>query len=228
MFANSNTLKFHPFRASVIKKQLMAVTGLMMCGFLLVHLAGNLLIFKGPEIFNQFAFQMLTNPIIAILEWMLVFLFLGHALMGVLLIVENRRARPIAYGVRLRTNTDSNLSLVSMSITGPLLFLFLIMHLIDFKFGPEYYVQQGGIQIRDLHRTVMEYFQNPFNVVLYSLAMCLMALHVQHGFWSAFQSFGLNHPRYNKLLKVTANIYAIVILLGFVAIPLSFVEFGGS
>lgn len=109
-----------------------------------------------------------------------------------------------------------------MSVTGPLTLVFLFMHLANFKYGQEYQIVQGGIAIRDLYRTVIEYYASPLNSLLYIAAMILLALHVQHGFWSAFQSFGLNHPRYNRVIETASDIYALVILVGFIAIPVSF------
>lgn len=212
----------HPLGASIVKKQVMALTGLMMAGFLLIHLAGNLLMFRSPEVFNQYAFQMLNNPIIIFLEWVLALLFLCHALLGFLLIVENRKARPVRYKVRFSVERGSALSFASMSLTGPLMLIFLVMHLVNFKYGTNYTVVQGDIEIRDLYRTVIEYYSVPLNVVLYMLAMCAVALHLQHGVWSAFQSFGLNHPHYNRLLEIGSNLYALIILLGFIVIPLFF------
>lgn len=222
---NQATLSIHPWRASIVRKQFMALTGLMMCGFLVIHLAGNLLIFNSPQVFNQYAFFMLNNPIIMVLEWLLALLFLSHAVLGLFLIVGNLKARPTGYAVRVTQEKGSNISFVSMSWTGPLMLIFLLLHLLHFKFGTEYWVIQGDLEIRDLHRTISEYFANLFNVLLYSIAMLFVALHVQHGFWSAFQSFGFNHPRYNRLLEIGATIYALVIFVGFIAIPLSYVKF---
>jgi succinate dehydrogenase / fumarate reductase cytochrome b subunit len=219
------TLSIYPWRASIVKKQFMALTGLMMCGFLLIHLAGNLLIFNSPEVFNQYAFFMLNNPIIMVLEWLLALLFLFHAVLGLFLIVENLKARPTRYALRVTQEKGSNISFLSMSWTGPLMLIFLLLHLLHFKFGTEYWIIQGDLEIRDLHRTVAEYFANLINVLLYSIAMVLVALHVQHGVWSAFQSFGFNHPRYNHLLELGASVYALVIFVGFIAIPLSYVKF---
>jgi len=203
----------------------MALTGLMICGFLLIHLAGNLLIFKNPAIFNQYAFFMLNNPIVMALEWLLAALFISHAAMGLFLIKDNKDARPEGYSIRKTSLKGSTISFLTMSWTGPLTLFFLIAHLIHFKYGTEYTIIQGGIEIRDLYRTINEYFVDPFNVLLYSLAMLFIALHVQHGFWSAFQSFGFNHPRYNRVIELSANLYAVVIFVGFIAIPLSFLRF---
>lgn len=208
-----------PLVASIVKKQVMALTGLFMCSFLVVHLVGNCLLFVGPEAFNQYAHFMLSNPLIALLEWGLVALFLLHAALGLLLIRENRAARPERYVVRKTRLKGSSLSLVSMSVTGPLILLFLVLHLLHFRFGPVYTTVSGGLEVRDLYRTVVEYFASLPNVLLYVAAMVVMALHVQHGLWSALQSLGINHPRYNALFELASNTFALVILLGFGIIP---------
>ncbi len=208
-----------PLVASVVKKQVMALTGLFMCSFLVVHLAGNCLLFVGPEAFNQYAHFMLSNPLISLLEWGLVALFLLHAALGIYLIRENRAARPERYVVRKTRLKGSSLSLVSMSLTGPLILVFLVLHLLHFRFGPVYFTVSGGLEVRDLYRSVVEYFSSVPNVLFYVVAMVLMALHVQHGLWSALQSLGINHPRYNRLFEVISNTFAGIILLGFGVIP---------
>ncbi len=202
----------------------MALTGLLMCGFLVVHLAGNFLLFSSPEAFNQYAHFMLNNPLIMVAEWGLVVLFGLHALTGVVLIVENRAARDHPYAMRRTRLKGKSLSLVSMAITGPLLLVFLVLHLTHFRFGPEYVGVAGGLEVRDLYRTVAEYYRQPLNVLLYLGSMLVVALHVQHGFWSAFQSLGINHPRYNRLLELASNGFAALILIGFASIPVSFIE----
>jgi succinate dehydrogenase / fumarate reductase cytochrome b subunit len=228
MFSLMPSQSYRPFRSSIIKKQVMALTGLMMCGFLVVHLAGNLLLFKGPQVFNQYAFLMLTNPVIGALEWLLAGLFIIHALFGIALIVQNRRARPTPYAVRSTLARGSSISFLSMSITGPLLLVFLILHLLDFRFGAEHTIEQGGLVMRDLYRSVVEFYQNPWQVAAYMLAMGIVALHIQHGFWSAFQTFGVNHPRYNGIITFCASAFAVLMLVGFAVIPLYFFLAGSA
>jgi len=226
MFSPDTSQGTSIFWVSIIKKQVMALTGLMLCGFLVVHLAGNLLLFKGPQVFNQYAFLMLSNPVIALLEWLLAGLFIVHAVFGLTLVVQNRRARPTAYAVRVPLSRGASISFVSMSITGPLLLVFLIVHLLDFRFGAESSVEQGGLVMRDLYHAVLTFYKSPWQVGAYTGAMLLVALHVQHGFWSAFQSFGLNHPRYNRLIMLSASLFAGLMLAGFTVIPLYFYVFG--
>ena len=123
----------HPLLVSIVKKQVMAVTGLMMCGFLLVHLAGNFLVFSSASAFNQYAHFMLNNPLVKIAEWGLVVLFSIHALTGLVLMHENAAARNHRYVVRRTRLKGSSLALVSMTLTGPLLLVFLILHLFHFR-----------------------------------------------------------------------------------------------
>lgn len=213
-----------PWLSSVVKKQVMALTGLLMCGFLLVHLAGNFLIFSSPEAFNQYAHFMLNNPLIMIAEWGLVVLFGVHACMGIVLIFENRGARDERYVIRKTRLKGSSLSLVSMAITGPLLLVFLVLHLAHFRFGPEYTVAAGGLEVRDLYRVVADYYRDPLDALFYVVCMGIVAVHVQHGFWSAFQSLGINHPHYNRWLEVASNGFAALVLFGFGVIPISFIS----
>ncbi len=216
------TSELYSWRASIIKKQLMALTGLMMCGFLLVHLAGNLLLLKGSDVFNQFAYLMVNNPIIIGLEWLLLLVFLMHTTIGFRLILENQRARTKAYAVRSTVARGSKFAFISMSVTGPLMMVFIIVHLFDLKFGSEYLVVQSDLEVRDLYRTVVEFYSSEVNVAIYIAAMCATALHVQHGFWSAFQTFGLSHARYNRLVELSSDVFALVILIGFGMIPIYF------
>ena len=130
---NQRAVTFNPWRASVVKKQFMALTGLMMCGFLIIHLAGNLIIFNSSVLFNQYAYFLVNNPIIMVMEWVLALLFISHAVMGLFLIQENMRARPIGYAKRSTQRKGSSLSFISMSWTGPLMLMFLGLHLFHFN-----------------------------------------------------------------------------------------------
>jgi len=213
-----------PLVSSVIKKQTMALTGLLMCGFLLVHLAGNIQLFRGAAAFNQYAHFMLNNPLIMVAEWALALLFAFHAVTGLVLIWENYQARDQAYVVRNTRLKGNSLSLVSMALTGPVLLAFLVLHLVHFRYATGYTTMAGGLEVRDLYRIVVEFYQSPANILFYIAAMLIMALHVQHGFWSAFQSLGVNYPRYSRLLEIASNLYAAIILFGFCAVPISFIE----
>jgi succinate dehydrogenase / fumarate reductase cytochrome b subunit len=198
----------------------MAISGLMLCGFLLVHLAGNLLLLKGPETFNHYAHTLMSNPLIIPMEIFLVVLFLGHIAMGIRLTIENKRARPQPYAMRTVSGRGSTFASSTMPYTGMFILIFLISHLLHFRFGPVYEVSYNGVSMRDIYTVVMNYFQSPLAVGWYVLAQVALAIHVSHGFHSAFASLGFDHPRYTKHLKIISKVYAFIIGAGFSFLPL--------
>jgi succinate dehydrogenase / fumarate reductase cytochrome b subunit len=106
-----------------------------------------------------------------------------------------------------------------MIYTGIVLFVFLVIHLKTFKFGPFYTTDVDGVAMRDLHTLVWEVFQNPLYVVGYSLALILMGFHLRHGFWSAFQSLGVSHERYSPIIYTLGILTAVGLAVGFLGIP---------
>lgn len=206
--------------ASIIKKQVTAITGLLLCGFLVVHMAGNFFIMAGPEAFNQYAYALKSNPLIVPAQILLYTLFLTHILLTIRLTVGNYNARPQKYFMRKKSGHGSTFASSSMPITGTLTLVFLIIHLINFKFGPVYTTYVDGVEMRDIYRTVIEYFGSPLSVLWYLLAMLFLAIHLSHGFWSALQSLGLNHPRYNNGLKNLSKAFALFIFFGFSSFPI--------
>lgn len=206
--------------SSVGKKQIMAVTGLLLCGFLVTHLIGNCLMYVSAETFNMYAHALITNPLIIPAEIVLATIFLGHIGMAIKLTIENNQARPEKYFMKVNTGRGSTFASATMPYTGMLILIFLGLHLWNFKFGPVYYATYDGLEVRDLYRTVVEYFQSPLNVVWYVFAMIALGIHLSHGFWSAFQSLGFNHPKYNCTLRCAAKVFAVVISLGYIALPI--------
>lgn len=206
--------------SSIMKKQVMGVTGLLLCGFLLSHLAGNCLIFVGDSAFNHYAHTLMSNPLIYGAEAILAIIFLSHICLAIRLIIENKCARPTNYYMKQKTGRGATFASSTMHWTGPIILIFLVIHLLNFKFGPVYQKSYDGVEMRDLYRTVIEYFQSPINVLWYIFAMVALGIHVSHGFWSAFQSIGFNHPKYNALLKTLSKLYALVIAAGYIALPI--------
>lgn len=198
----------------------MAVTGLLLCGFLLTHLIGNCLIYLGAETFNTYAHALISNKAIYIAEAILASIFLAHIGLAVRLTVENNNARPQNYHAKVNTGLGATFASSTMPYTGILILVFMVLHLIHFKFGPEYYDVYNGVEMRDLYRTVVEYFQSPINVAWYVFAMIGLGIHVSHGFWSAFQSLGFSHPKYTPMLKTVSKLYAIFITVGYSALPI--------
>lgn len=205
--------------SSIVKKQILAASGLCLCGFLIVHLLGNCLIYVGADAFNLYAHTLINSPLIYPAEFILFFLFLIHIVVAISLVIENHRARPEKYYMKVHTGRGANLASSTMPYTGIITLIFLITHLIHFKFGTEYLTILDEEEVRDIYRLVMEYFADPLHVFWYIIAVCVLGVHISHGFWSAFQSLGIDHPNYNLLLKKASKGFGIVVGLGYSALP---------
>ena len=210
MFATHNY-----FTSSIGKKQIMALTGFGLIGFTLTHLLGNFLILVGPDAFNFYAYKLTSNPLIYVAEAALAGMFIGHILLAVLLKLQNSSARERSYFTKVKTGRGETFASSTMPYTGTVLLVFLIIHLLNFKFGSQYQVTVDGIQMRDLYRTVVEYFANPLYVSWYVFAMLCLGLHTSHGFHSMFQSWGINHPKYTPTIKTLAQAYGLFVAVGF-------------
>ncbi len=216
------------FGTTVGQKLLLALTGLLLFAFLIGHLLGNLLLFlEDPSPFNRYA-DTLVNlgwPLILV-EIFLLAAFIAHIAAAVSVTWRNRKARPIGYQKFKSAGEPSQKSLASSTMiwTGLVLLVFTVLHIYTFKYGPgveEGYVSEiDGQRIRDLHRLVMEVFRDPLYVCWYVGAMIFLGFHLRHGFWSAFQSLGLQHPRYTPLIFTVGYISAVILGLGFLGIPL--------
>lgn len=205
----------HYFRSSIGRKHLVAITGLLLCGFLVGHLSGNLLLMVGPDAFNIYAHKLISlGALLYVIEGGLGLVFLVHMYLAIRLNVENYKARG-KYQMKKRTGRGTTLMSASMPWTGLVLLVFIILHLKNLKFGSYYPTEVDGVQMRDLYRTTLEYFQNPVSVIWYVFAMACAGLHTAHGFASAFQSLGLNHGKYYSKIKMISYLYAIVIGGGF-------------
>jgi succinate dehydrogenase / fumarate reductase cytochrome b subunit len=214
----SSLLRF--LSSSVGTKILVALTGLGFAAFLVTHLAANLLVLVDPHAYNAYSHALISNPLIYIAEAGLVALFLTHAFKGIAVTIGNRRARGgQGYEVKKRAGHTSRKSLASttMIVTGVWLLLFIVIHLKTFKFGPWYDTPDG---MRDLTRLVHEVYREPLHVVFYVLSMIVVGLHLSWGLSSAFQSMGLEHPRYNGLIRGAGLAIAVLMGIGFALIPI--------
>ncbi len=207
-------------KSSVVKKQLVGVTGLLLCGFLVTHLAGNFLLLVGPEAFNKYGHALTSNPLIYVAEAGLLALFLGHMGMAIRVTLQNKSARPEGYYMKTRTGRGSTFASSSMPYTGIILLAFVIFHLQGIKFGEVYNVTYDGVVMRDLYRLTFEKFSTLPYVGFYVLSMFAMAVHLSHGFWSAFQSVGFFHTRYTPALRKSAIAFALVVGGGFSFLPI--------
>lgn len=198
--------------SSVGKKLMMALTGLAFCGFLAGHLAGNLTIYGGKAAFNSYAEHLHSlGPLITFMEWGLLIFAVIHAGTGLTLFYQNFSARPGRYVVNKRAG-GRTIGSATMPYTGVVLLVFVIFHLINFHF-----VDKTNMTI---YRIVSQTFQNPIYVVIYILAVIVAAVHVSHGFWSAFQTIGANHPKYMPLIMRLSIVFSLAVGFGFGLLPI--------
>ncbi len=198
--------------SSIGKKLMMAVTGLAFCGFLAGHLAGNLTIYGGKSMFNSYAAHLHSlGPLITVVEWGLVFFAVVHIGTGLILFYLNFRSRPGRYAVN-KWAGGRTIGSATMPYTGILVLAFVVMHLINFHF-----VDKGQTTI---YQIVLKTFGNPLYVAIYVVAMIVVAVHVSHGFWSAFQTIGANHPKYMPLIMVLSIAFSLAVGFGFGLLPI--------
>jgi succinate dehydrogenase / fumarate reductase cytochrome b subunit len=213
------------FTSSIGKKIMMAGLGLFLIVFLLVHLGINLLLIlcESRDSFNIAAHFMGANIIIKVFEVVLFGGFLLHIIYGIIVQIQNWFARPVGYA---KTH-PSQTSFFSkyMIHTAVIIGTFLIIHLFDFYlkvkiFGGVPEVEIGSEQYHDLGLLVLEKFKIGWVVIFYISAFIFLGFHLLHGFQSAFQTFGLDHKTLTPLIKATGVIYTVVVVLGFIIIPL--------
>lgn len=218
------------FKSSIGKKIVMGLTGLFLISFLLVHCGINACIFfnDNGETFNKAAHFMGTNLFIRTAE---IGLFLGlliHIIQGLVLTYQNNKKRPIKYAVNAG-NQNSKWYSRSMGLLGTLLLIFLIIHMGDFwthsrvpgLVGGLPEVEYDGVVYHDLYAKMVEEFKEVFVVILYVISMFSLGFHLLHGFSSAFQSLGINHSKYNPMIKSVGFGFSIIIPLLFALMPLS-------
>ena len=214
------------FTSSVGSKYLIAFSGLALVGFLVGHLAGNLLIYVSPDAFNHYGEAMIHNPLLIPAELGLLALFLLHAYKAARLFLGATKARPVGYARKEWAGYTSRKSWASttMILTGTFLLVFVPLHLKTFKYGPHYVAPDGG---RDLWRLMVEVFSRPGYVVFYSIGMAIVGFHLWHGVSSAFQSLGTDRTSLSARIRVVGWILAVIVGGGFFTIPL-YVYFLGA
>jgi succinate dehydrogenase / fumarate reductase, cytochrome b subunit len=208
------------FSSSVGSKFLVALTGLSLVGFLILHLAGNLLILAGPDKFNSYSHALISNPLVIPAELGLLALLLIHVFKAVQHVVRGRAARRQGYTKQVWAGGPSRKSLGSatMFASGLILLVFLVIHIGTLKFGPAY-AAAGEVDVRDLYRLVIEVFHSPAVVFFYVVAMIVVGLHLRHGVSSAFQSLGWMSPGWTATILTGGLWLAIVLAGGFALIP---------
>jgi len=208
----------------------MASSGMLLALFLLAHVAGNLVILLSASKFNEYAHMLTSNlPLLYAAEAGLIAITLIHIAVAIQITRMNKTARPIAYQVKQNTGRSRRWwGSSNMGITGTFILLFIIYHILHFKFGANYTTIENGVEVRDLARLVFEEFKEPFEVGLYVVAMILIGMHLMHGFRSIWDTMGLNDSKRDCLIKNATRLYVVLVFGGFLAIPLWIFFFGSA
>jgi succinate dehydrogenase / fumarate reductase cytochrome b subunit len=199
-------------RSSIGRKFLMSLTGAALIGFVLVHLLGNLTLYadKDGAAFNAYAHLLEANPLLPLAEIGLAALFVIHIGLGIRTALDNREARPVRYK-DLESHGNRTLASTTMIVTGLLVLVFLIVHLLDFRFAERH---PDGLAYMLVQRLA-----GPLGAVVYVVGVVALGVHLWHAFQSAFQTLGLYHPRYRPMVIKAGWALAVIVGLGFATFP---------
>ena len=210
------------YEAPIGKKVIMAITGVILFGYVVAHLLGNLQIFGDPEQINKYA-AFLHNPANAGLLWVaraaLLVAVIMHIVASVQLWKLKSDARPVAYVKK--DDAAATYASRTMMWSGPIVAAFVIFHVLHLTVGAVLPLQEIGPNEPNVRANVIAGFSNPAVSAFYILAIILLCMHLYHGLWSMFQSLGFSHPRYTPRLKKGAAIFAILIAIGNCSIPIA-------
>ena len=225
-----STLAVHPihravrfYEAPIGKKAVMAITGVMLVGYVFAHLLGNLQIYSADaEQINRYA-AFLHNPQNAAALWaarsVLLLAVALHIVASVQLWLQNRAARPVGYVKK--ADLPTSYAARTMIWSGPIVGAFVIFHVLHLTAGAVLPLRELGTNMPDVRSNVITGFSNPWIAGFYILAMILLCLHLYHGMWSMFQSLGISHPRYTPIVKRAATVLAILVAVGNCSIPIA-------
>lgn len=211
--------------SSVGKKVITGITGLALFAFVIVHLIGNFTLLLGPGAFNGYAHFLesaLHGWLIYVFEVGIILFFVFHiAAAFTVAWTDKRAARQTGYKYRKNAGGKSRktFSSTTMIYTGLLLLVFIVYHIKIFKYGAHDMMMVGGVEMKNLFRTVVLEFKKAWFVVATVVLMVLLGFHLRHGIWSAFQSLGWANDRYLPLLTRIALVFSILLAIGFIVIP---------
>jgi succinate dehydrogenase / fumarate reductase, cytochrome b subunit len=216
------------YRSAVGKKYVMAITGILLMGYVLAHMIGNLKLYQGEEDFNRYAefLRELLYPIVPesgtlwLMRLALIAAFVLHILAAAQLTVMNRKARPDSYRSK-RDFVAADFAARTMRWTGVIVLLFVVYHLADLTFGWVNPAAEGAT----VYEKVVASFSNPLVAAFYLVANLALGIHLYHGGWSLFQSMGWNNRRFNHWRRAFAIGFAAIVTLGNLSFPLA-VQFG--
>ena len=214
------------FSSSIGKKLVMAITGILLLLFLAVHLINNLLLFVGPEVFNENVARLdVIKPIIRVVEIILALIFIYHIYHALKLWWENKKANPNKYAVNANKE-NSTIYSRTMVITGSFILIFLVIHLSTL--WAKYNFGMDGSE--EFYEVIKSLFTNPIWAAFYFVIMIIIGFHMNHAFQSAFQTFGWSHKKYTPIVKKIGTVIALIFAIGFASIPVYFflISLGGQ
>lgn len=212
--------------SSIGKKFVMATTGLLLCFFLVVHLGGNLMLFGGADVFNDYVKKLSAlKPLVRIAEVLLVIIFGAHIFNGLNLAIKNKKAAGVPYTQNSK-NENSSPSSRTMVITGSLFLAFLIFHLSTIWYN--FQIELSSDQFFNIITGNRVGLGNLGVALLYAIGIVLLGFHLKHGFQSAFQTFGIRYNRYGKFIQVISLIFWLIVPAGFLTIVIYFGFMGGG
>jgi len=208
--------------SSIGKKVFMALTGLALIGFLIVHVAGNLTLFVDEDgsSFNAYAHALESNPLLPIAEVGLLALLVAHIALGLRVSMDNKAARESRYELRASMG-EKTLASSSMLVTGIVILIFLVVHIVDFRIPKMF-------DDIDLAEAVKVRLSSPLGAGIYLVGVAALGLHLSHAFKSAFQTLGINHPRYTPWIRCASLGLAVLLFLGFASFPIYYFLQGGG
>ncbi|MCH2109707.1 MAG: succinate dehydrogenase cytochrome b subunit [Polyangiaceae bacterium] len=202
------------------KKIVMALTGVVMFGFVLGHMAGNLQVFLGPDAYNAYAVGIhKLGPLLWLARGVLLLSLAMHIATAMQLVAQSAAARPVAY--KVKKNNKTTFAALTMKYSGMWLLGVLLYHLAHFTFPG---IAMGDYQHQHfsaVYTNVINGFSVPWVTALYIISMCFLGMHLFHGSYSLFQTVGLNNPLRNGTVKFIAQSFALLVTIGNILIPLS-------
>lgn len=206
--------------STVGKKYLMGLSGLAWAGFVLAHMAGNLLMFVSADMYNMYGHALTSGKIIYVAEAGLILALITHVYCAIILTIQNRATKQSKYAVAASGEKKVSKASRTMAIQGSLILAFIILHIVTFKYGTHYETTVDGIVIRDLFRLIIEVFHQPGYVFWYIICLVLLGFHLSHGIKSSFQSLGVMNGTYRSIFQKISIAYAVIVAAGFIAQPI--------
>lgn len=207
-------------KLTISYKLLMAVTGLILIGFLIVHLMGNLLVFVGAESINQYGIKLREYPyLLWFARAVLLFSCLAHIFAAIKLSLLNKAARPVSYHVK--KSVKATWSSQTMLVSGTIVLFFILYHLAHFTLKWTHASLFALLDEHDVYSMLVLSFRSPLVTGFYCLSILLLGMHLSHGVKSFFQTFGIHHSKYNPMIAILGPLLSVLLVCGFLSVPLS-------